>query len=66
MINTNKAINIRFAANTSQTSANIYVLFIVKEIHVKAVDIDWENDYCSCMFTTSLFNDGPLVADFVA
>ena len=65
MINTNKAVLVRFPAHSSQGTASIYIPFPVKEIHVKGVDIDWEDDYGACMFSSSLFNDGQLVVDFV-
>ena len=64
MINTNKAVIVNFPANESQGSASIYIPFPVKEIHVKGVDIDWQNDYCSCLFSSSLVNDGPIGGAF--
>ena len=63
MINTNKAVLVRFPANSSQGTASIYIPFPVKEIHVKGVDIDWEEDYCACMFSSSLL-DGPIGGAF--
>ena len=64
MINTNKAVSVYFATNKSQGSASIYIPFLVKEILVKGVDIDWQNDYCACMFSSSIFNDGPIGGGF--
>ena len=64
MINTNKAVLVRFPAHSSQGTASIYIPFPVKEIHVKGVDIDWEDDYGACMFSSSLFNDGPIGGGF--
>jgi len=64
MINTNKAVSVYFAPNKSQGSASFYIPFPVKEIHVKGVDIDWQNDYCACIFSSSLFNDGPIGGGF--
>jgi hypothetical protein len=60
MTNTNKAVLIYFPTNKSQASASIYIPFPVKEIHVKCVDIDWQADYCACMFTSSFVTDGPI------
>jgi hypothetical protein len=63
MINTNKAVFVTFPANNSQCMASIYVPFPVKEIHIKGVDIDWEADFCACMFNSSLV-DGPIGGGF--
>ena len=59
MINTNKAVFVYFPTNKSQGMASIYIPFPVKEIHVKSIDVDWEVDYCACMFSSSLL-DGPI------
>ena len=64
MINTNKAVLVNFPANNSQALASIYIPFPVKEIHVKGVDIDWQNDYSACIFTSSLVNEGTIGAGF--
>ena len=64
MINTNKAVVVKFPAHSSQGTASIYIPFPVKEIHVKWVDVDWEADYCACMFSSSLVNDGPIGGGF--
>ena len=64
MINTNKAVVVYFGGNKSIGSASIYIPFPVKEIHVKGVDIDWQVDYCACMFSSSLVNDGPIGGGF--
>ena len=64
MINTNKAVVVYFPTNKSIGSASIYISFPVKEIHVKGVDIDWQADYCACMFSSSLVNDGPIGGGF--
>ena len=53
-----------FGGNKSQGSASIYIPFPVKEILVKGVDVDWQVDYCACMFSLSLFNDGPIGGGF--
>ena len=63
MINTNKAVVVYFPTNKSIGSASIYIPFPVKEIHVKGVDIDWQADYCACMFSSSLL-DGPIGGAF--
>ena len=60
MINTNKAVLVYFPTNKSQGTASIYIPFPVKEIHVKGVDVDWQADYVACIFSSSLFNDGPI------
>ena len=64
MINTNKAVVVYFQADNSQGTASIYIPFPVKEIHVKGVDIDWQADYCACMFSSSLVNDGTIGGGF--
>ena len=64
MINTNKAVLVNFPANESQGSASIYIPFPVKEIHLKGVDIDWQDDYCAFLFSSSLVNDGPIGGAF--
>ena len=64
MINTNEAVVVFFGGNKSQGSASIYIPFPVKEILVKGVDVDWQVDYCACMFSSSLFNDGPIGGGF--
>ena len=60
MINTNKAVFVKFPANMSTGTASIYISFPVKEIHVRGVDIDWGQDYSAVMFTSSLVNSGPI------
>ena len=64
MFNTNKAVVVYFPTNKSIGSASIYIPFPVKEMHVKGVDIDWQADYCACMFSSSLVNDGPIGGGF--
>ena len=64
MINTNKAVLVYFPTNKSQGTASIYIPFPVKEIHVKGVDIDWQGEYCACMFNSSLVNEGPVGGGF--
>ncbi len=65
MINTKKAVLVNFTANNPQALASIYIPFPVTEIHVKRVDIDWTGDYCACMFSSSLVNDGPVGGGFL-
>ena len=66
MINTNKAVVVSFDAYASQlqitntSSADIYVLFLVKEIHVRGIDLDFMTDFQPLYFTSSLGNNGPL------
>ena len=64
MINTNKAVSVFFGANKNTGTANIYIPFPVKEIHVRGVDVDWQVDYCAVMFSSSLVNDGPIGGGF--
>ena len=64
MINTNKAVLVKFSADISTASADIYIPFPVKEIHVRGVDIDWEDDYIAVIFNSNLVNDGPLGGGF--
>jgi hypothetical protein len=63
MINTNKAVFVYFPANKSQGMASIYIPFPVQEIHVKSIDVDWQADYCACMFSASLL-DGTIGGAF--
>ena len=66
MINTNKAVVVSFdpfASSlqiTNTASADIYVPFLVKEIHVRGIDLDFMTDFQPLYFTSSLFNNGPL------
>ena len=64
MINTNKAVLVKFSADISTASADIYIPFPVKEIHVRGVDIDWTDDYIAVIFKSNLVNDGPLGGGF--
>ena len=64
MINTNKAVLVKFSADISTASADIYIPFPVKEIHVRGVDIDWADDYIAVIFNSNLVNDGPLGGGF--
>ncbi len=45
---------------SSVSSADIYIPFPVKEIHVRGIDIDWNVEYFSVYFTSSLVDNGPL------
>ena len=66
MININKAVVVKFNAYASSlqisntASASIYVPFLVKEIHVRGIDLDFMADFQPLYFTSSLVNDGPL------
>ena len=66
MINTNRAVVVNFPAYASEyqltntTSANIYVPFLVKEIHVMGIDLDFMSDFQPLYFTSSFVNEGPL------
>ena len=64
MINTNKAVVVKFNGDSCVGTASIYVPFAVKEIHVKGVDIDWGNDYVAVIFNSNLVDDGPLGGGF--
>ena len=66
MINTNRAVVVNFTGYVSElqmtntASAYIYVPFLVKEIHVRGIDLDFMADFQPLYFTSSLVNDGPL------
>ena len=66
MINTNKAVVVSFDPYASKlqitntASADIYVPFLVKEIHVRGIDLDFMTDFQPLYFTSSLVNNGPL------
>ena len=64
LINTNKAVFVKFSADISTASADIYIPFPVKEIHDRGVDIDWADDYIAVIFNSNLVNDGPLGGGF--
>ena len=49
---------------SSVASADIYIPFPVKEIHVRGIDIDWNLDYYSIYFISSLVDNGPLGSGF--
>ena len=49
---------------SSVASADIYIPFPVKEIHVRGMDIDWNADYYSIYFISSLVDNGPLGSGF--
>ena len=66
IINTKKAVVVKFPAyaseyqTTQSGSATIYILFPVKQINVKGVDLDLESDFRSMYFTSDLVNHGAL------
>ena len=66
IINTNKAVVVKFPAyaseyqTTQSGSATIYIPFPVKQINVKGVDLDFESDFRSMYFTSDLVNHGAL------
>ena len=64
MIKTNKAVSVQFLSDVATASADIYVPFPVKEIHVRGIDIDWYANYLLCVFRSSLFNGGPVGTGF--
>ena len=64
IINTNKALFVTFPLSNSTASCDIYVPFPVYEIHVRGIDVDWQADYLTVVFFSSLFNDGPVGSAF--
>ena len=60
IINTNRAVRVRFNAYTSTTqtsqssNASIYVPFPVREILIKGIDLDFGADFKNMFFTSSL------------
>ena len=70
MINTNKAVIVNFAANasgailSSTSSADIYIPFLVKQINLKGIDLDFDNDFSPMYFTSSLVDHSPLGSGF--
>ena len=66
IINTNKAVVVKFPAYASQYqttqsgSATIYIPFPVKQINVKGVDLDFDSDFRTMYFTSDLVNHGAL------
>ena len=70
IINTNRAVRVKFDAHTVSTqttqssSASVYVPFPVKEIIVKGVDLDFVQDFRSMYFTSSLVDNNILGSGF--
>ncbi len=66
MINTNKAVVVKFAQHTNdlqlnQTGeANIYIPFPVKEIYLRGVDLDFNADFQVMYFTSSLVDNNTI------
>ena len=66
MINTNRAVLVKFAGNTNldqvttSGSADIYVPFKVSQINVKGIDLDFDSDFRVMYFTSNLVDYGPL------
>ena len=66
IINTNKAVIVKFAAYVSQYqttqsgSATIYIPYPVKQINIKGVDLDFDSDFRTIYFTSDLVNHGVL------
>ena len=60
IINTNRAVRVKFDTYTSisqmsqSSSASIYVPFPVKEILIKGIDLDFNADFRTMYFTSSL------------
>ena len=70
IINTNRAVRVQFDAHSwnsqksQSSSADIYVPFLVKEILVKGVDLDFYFDYRTMYFTSSLVDGNVLGSGF--
>ncbi len=70
IINTNRAVRVKFDAHSlnsqksQSSSADIYVPFLVKEILVKGVDLDFYFDYRTMYFTSSLVDGNVLGSGF--
>ncbi len=66
MINTNKAVLVKFPAYISASqlnntsTADIYIPFAVKQINVKGIDLDFDADFSVMYFTSNLVDNGPL------
>ena len=70
IINTNRAVRVRFDPYTSNaqlsqsSTADIYVPFLVKEILIKGIDIDFLFDFRTMYFTSSLVDGNVLGSGF--
>ncbi len=70
IINTNRGVRVKFGTYTSTTqvsqssSADLYAHFLVKEIFVKGVDVDFVGDFRSMYFTSSLVDGNILGSGF--
>ena len=66
MINTNKAVVVKFAQHTNDSQLNqtgeasIYIPFPVKEIWLRGVDLDFNADFQVMYFTSSLVDNNTL------
>ncbi len=66
MINTNRAVLVKFAGNTNTNqvttseTADLYVPFNVSQINIKEIDLDFESDFRVMYFTSDLVDSGPL------
>ena len=71
IINTNRAVRVKFDTYTSisqmsqSSSASIYVPFPVREILIKGIDLDFNADFRTMYFTSSLV-DGNYVGSGLA
>ena len=69
MINTNKAVVVKFAQHTNDSQLNqtgeasIYIPFPVKEIWLRGVDLDFNADFQVMYFTSSLVDNNTLVME---
>ncbi len=70
MINTNKAVLVKFPAYTSSSqlnntsTADIYIPFPVKQINVSGIDLDFDADFRGMYFTSNVVDNGPLDSGF--
>ena len=72
IINTNRAVRVKFDAYTSTTqitqssNASIYVPFPVKEILIQGIDLDFGADFRTLYFTSSLVDGNILGSAFAS
>ena len=70
MINANKAVIVTFPGHmdsfklSNTGTANIYIPFPVKQMHVKGIDLNFDSDFRVLYFTSHLVDNGPLGSGF--
>ena len=65
-INMKKTVLVNFPSHTNKNqlqntgTSDIYIPFPVKQINIKAIDLDFDVDFRGMYFTSNLVDNGPL------